>query len=224
MNINNRIAYGLASMSFGGKDLRAIPDHHLSAADFPLTGEEEFDSFAGMADLKLEKRPRGPTTLNGWFRNALREAWSASCVYGTEHYASLEAAALHLLRLGEEHSYAWPAQAILAVWEELWARHGEEMRELDRQLRQEMREEAPPFDRIRFFATAPSAGGEPWLRLPRTFFLEDPAEYFQVDVLPRHQRLLSRACWQTALKKSPLGLKAGGEEPRPWRKGRERDP
>ncbi|CAK9011227.1 Uncharacterized protein SCF082_LOCUS11010, partial [Durusdinium trenchii] len=219
VNINNRIAYGLSSMSIGGKDLRALPEHSISAADFPLTSQEEFDAFAGTPDFKLEKRVKGAATLNHWYRNALRQAWAISCVYGTEHYSTFEAAACYLLKLGEEHSYAWPAHVILGVWEELWARLGEEIRDLDRNLRRAMLEESPTFERTRFFATAPGTDGEPWLRLPRTFFLEDQAEYFQTDVLPRHDGLLSRACWQVALKKAPTlnlqGGKAGGTEEPP---------
>ncbi|CAK9023326.1 unnamed protein product [Durusdinium trenchii] len=206
VNINNRIAYGLASLNIRGKDAKAVPEYCLSAADFPLTSEEEFDGWIGCSDLKLEKRPKPPMTLNAWYRNALREAWAIACVYGTEHYASLEQAATFLLKLGEEHAYMWPAHAIFSVWEELWSRYVEELKDLDRELRRAMKEESPTFERIRFFVTAPGEDGEPWLRLPRTFFLEDPLEYFQTDVLPRHNRLLSRACWQVALKKTPGGI------------------
>lgn len=71
VNISNRIAYGLAAMRFGGKDIKSLPEYCISAADFPLTGEEEFDNWAGCADLKLEKRPKVPVTLNAWYRNAL---------------------------------------------------------------------------------------------------------------------------------------------------------
>ena len=98
VNINNRIAYGLSSMSIGGKDLRALPEHSISAADFPLTSQEEFDAFAGTPDFKLEKRVKGAATLNHWYRNALRQAWAISCVYGTEHYSTFEAAACYLLK------------------------------------------------------------------------------------------------------------------------------
>lgn len=211
VNISNRIAYGLAAMSIGGKDVKSLPEYCISAADFPLTGEEEFDIWTGSSDLKLEKRPKPPVTLNGWYRNALRQAWAIACVYGTEHYSSFEQAATFLLKLGEEHSYMWPAHAIFSVWEELWSRYTEEMRELDRNLRRAMKEEAPSFERMRFFATAPGEDGEPWLRLPRTFYLEDSGEYFQTDVLPRHNRLLSRACWQVALKKAPNSTLHGGK-------------
>eukprot|EP00435_Cladocopium_sp_Y103_P035201 s1779_g9.t1 len=211
VNINNRIAYGLASMSLGGKDTKTVPDFCLSAADFPLTSEEEFDSWSGCADLKLEKRPKPPMTLNAWYRNALREAWAIACVYGSEHYSSFEQAATYLLRLGEEHAYMWPAHAIISVWEELWSRYVEELKDLDRELRRAMKEEPPTFERIRFFVTAPGPDGEPWLRLPRTFFLEDTLEYFQTDIIPRHNRLLSRAYWQVALKRAPGGNLHGGK-------------
>ena len=74
-----------------------------------------------------------------------------------------------------------------------------------------MKEESPTFERIRFFATAPGDDGEPCLKLPRTFFLEDSKEYFQTDILPRRNRMLSRACWQVALKKQPTGNLEGGK-------------
>ena len=211
VNIGNRVAFGLASMSIGGRDLKSIPDYCLAASDFPLTTEEDFDSYGGTTDAKMEKRAKAPSTLSHWYRNALRQSWAIACVYGAEHYACWEEAAGFLLRLGEDHGYAWPPHAIFGVWEELWARFTEEMSELDRTLRREMREEAPTFDRIRFFATSPDFNGDPWLSLPRTFFLEDEGEYFQTDVVPRHNRLLSRACWQTALRKSPLNTLTGGK-------------
>eukprot|EP00438_Fugacium_kawagutii_P005702 Skav227832 [mRNA] locus=scaffold948:391182:404479:+ [translate_table: standard] len=211
VNINNRVAYGLASMSIGGKDTKSVPEFCLSVADFPLTSEEEFDGWVGCTDMKLEKRPKPPMTLNAWYRNALRESWAVACVYGSEHYSSFEQAASFLLKLGEDHAYMWPAHAIFSVWEELWSRYVEELKDLDRELRRAMKEEAPTFERIRFFVTAPGDDGEPWLRLPRTFFLEDGNEYFQTDVIPRHNRMLSRACWQVALKKGPSGGLYGGK-------------
>ena len=98
-----------------------------------------------------------------------------------------------------------------ATWEELWARWVEELKDLERKARREMGEEAPSFERLRFFCTAPGTTGEPWLRLPQTFSLDDPLECFQTDILPKQRRVLDRACWGLALKKSPLGL--GTDEP-----------
>ena len=82
VNINNRLAYGLSAMCIGGRDMKALPDFCLSAADFPLTSEEEFDTWGECADMKLEKRPKMPMILNSWYRNALRMAWAISCVMG----------------------------------------------------------------------------------------------------------------------------------------------
>ncbi|CAE7403461.1 unnamed protein product [Symbiodinium sp. CCMP2592] len=166
VNLTNRLCYALASASFGAKDVKSLPLHCGSAADFPQTEEAEFDAYSSPPDLKLEPRPRGPTTVSTWLRNALRQAWGLACVYGQQHYAVWEAAALHLTKLGEEHSYAWPAHVIFDVWEELWARFFEELREVDRDLRRLMREESPTFDRMKFVAT-------------------DPREYFTTDVLDR---------------------------------------
>ena len=201
--LSNRHCYGIAALQIGGKDLKQVPDYALSAADFPLVTEEEFDAFASPPDHKLEKRPRAPVTLSAWFRCALREAWALACAYGEEHYPEWEEAASYLLRLGEEQSFAWSAATVMGLWEELWARYAEELRELDRRLRREMREESPTFERIRFYATAPGPDGNPWLRLPGTFRLDDPNEFFQLEVIPRHNRLLSRACWSIALRRSP---------------------
>ena len=189
-----------------------MPDYCVSVADFPQTSEEDFDLYHPPGDNKLEKRGRSPTTLSGWYRSALREAWAIACVLGAEYYGSWEKAAAQLLRFGEEHAHAWPLHAIMSTWEELWGRFTEELRALDRKIRREMQEESPSFDRLRFFATSPGADGEPWLRLPQTFDLEAAGEYFQTDVVPRQQRLLDRACWSLALKKPALlGGRAGGD-------------
>ena len=214
-NIQNRHSYGFAALQLGGKTLATIPDYCLSAGDFPLTSEEDFDNFGGSPDLKLEKKGRYPNTLTSWFRAALREAWAFSCVFGEEYYAPLEKAASHLLRLGEQHGYAWTATAVYSAWEELWARFCEEARELDRRVRREMKDESPTFARLKFFALSPGPDGQPWLQLPGTFRLEDDTQYFCTDMLPRMQRQLSRACWSGAQKRgvtAPSGGRAAGSE------------
>ncbi|CAE7256170.1 RE2 [Symbiodinium natans] len=64
-----------------------------------------------------------------------------------------------LLKYGEEQSHMWPMHLVLSVWEELWGRFCEEIRDLERKARREM-----------------------------TFDLDDSLEYFQTDVLPRKGR------------------------------------
>ena len=46
-NILNRHSYGFAALQLGGKTLATLPDYCLSAGDFPLTSEEDFDNFGG---------------------------------------------------------------------------------------------------------------------------------------------------------------------------------
>ncbi|CAE7297447.1 TRPT1, partial [Symbiodinium sp. CCMP2592] len=210
-NIQNRHSYGFAALQLGGKTLNTLPEYCLSAGDFPLTSEEDFDNYGGSPDLKLERKGRYPNTLTSWFRAALRQSWAFSCLFGEEYYPVLEKAASHLLRLGEQHGYAWPASAVYGAWEELWARFCEEARELDRRIRRAMQDETPTFARLKFFALSPGPDGQPWLQLPGTFRLDDDTQYFCTDMLPRMQRQLSRACWAGAQKKGNTGGRAAGE-------------
>ena len=55
-------------------------------------------------------------------------------MFGVEYYTPLEKAATHLLRLGEQHGYAWTPTAVYSAWEELWSRFCEEARERDRRV------------------------------------------------------------------------------------------
>jgi hypothetical protein len=201
------MAYGMASLSFGGQTVKSMPHWALSAGDFELTDEEGFDKFTPTADNKLEPRPRDLTL---WFRAAIRQCWAFACIFGEEHYPALEAAASQLLEMGEKHSYAWPAQRVYDTWEELWARFMEELRQLDRKLLREMNEPSPTFERIKFFCLAPDANGEPWLRLPGVWRLSCDDEYFQTDVIPRCNREMSRQCWK--LVNGPSGRKAGEDQ------------
>ncbi|CAE7766394.1 rnf213a [Symbiodinium sp. CCMP2592] len=210
-NIQNRHSYGFAALQLGGKTLNTLPEYCLSAGDFPLTSEEDFDNYGGSPDLKLERKGRYPNTLTSWFRAALRQSWAFACLFGEEYYPVLEKAASHLLRLGEQHGYAWSASAVYGAWEELWARFCEEARELDRRIRRAMQDETPTFARLKFFALSPGPDGQPWLQLPGTFRLDDDTQYFCTDMLPRMQRQLSRACWAGAQKKGNTGGRAAGE-------------
>ncbi|CAE7617473.1 kptA [Symbiodinium sp. CCMP2592] len=207
INITNRFAFGVSGLCVGGKG--NIPEYSLTTGDFPATSEAEFDSYSVPGDIKLEKKPRAPATLTLWYRNALRQCWALACIFGVQHYGGWERAASSLLRMAEETAHAWPLHLIISTWDELWSRFMEEVRDIERKVRREMGEEAPSFERLKFFCTAPGVDGNPWLRLPQTFELEDPLEYFQTDVLPRQRRILERTCWQLALKGPQAGL-AGG--------------
>ena len=167
VNLTNRIAYGMASLSIGGRCHQSAAEWSLGAGDFPQTSEEQFDAYRPSSGSALERKPRHATTLLAWHRDALRMSWALACFYGEEWYAQWEEAAHYLLKLGEQHEYAWPAESIFGVWAELWNRWCEELREIDRSVLRELREEAPSYDRIRFFLTTPGTDGTPWLRPSR---------------------------------------------------------
>jgi hypothetical protein len=213
VNLYNRVCFGLASLNVGAKTVAGLPDYCLGARDFPLTSEASFDSYVQTANLNLEKPIKGTMTLNNWFRCAIRQCWALSCVYGEQHLPQWEKAASKLLDLAETDQHQWPPVVIMDLWEELWARYIQELRDLDIRLVRDMNEVNPTFDRIAFFATTPGLDHQPWLRLPGTFDLEDPDEFFQTDVVPRRMRIRERLIWDLTNKDKPkraLGATVGG--------------
>ena len=83
--VSNRICYGVASLSWGGKDHRALPAWSLSAADFPFCKAEVFDAYTMPAESKLEARPRHPVVFSAWKRQAENSIRVFECTYGLEH-------------------------------------------------------------------------------------------------------------------------------------------
>ena len=213
-NVTNLLAYGIASLRWGGRDHVSAPDYCITAACFPATSEEQFDSYRQAKDHKVETRPRHPATLSEWYRQALRESWAWSCVYGEEHYAGQEAAAAQLLALSERSSHAWPPHIVFGVWCELRGRWCEELRIIRQKMLHVIGDESVTFEKIRFVCTAPGGDGRPWLTLPATFDLSDPEQYFMTDVKVRHDRMLDRAAWSAAFggprKAGPGGGGGGG--------------
>ena len=63
------------------------------------------------------------------------------------------------------------------MWAERWLRWTEERRELDRDLRRDMREASPMIEALRFLSLARNDNGEPRLRLP-TIDLDGAANDF----------------------------------------------
>ena len=52
--------------------------------------------------------------------------------------------------------------------------------------------EAIQLSRLKWFLQVPNEDGTPWLRVPQTFNLHDPNEYFHRKVLAREERNVSR--------------------------------
>ena len=78
-------------------------------------------------------------------------------------------------------------------------------------------DEPSSYDRLRFVYTSPTESGEPWLKLPNTYDLEDVSSYFTTDINVRHENLLTRSNWAMAFKSSQVnpGRRAGDDPSRP---------
>ncbi|CAE8721383.1 unnamed protein product [Polarella glacialis] len=196
VDINNRMAYGLASLSFGGRDHRSNPDHSSGARDFSSTSEEAFDAYIPPSDNELERPPRAPTALTTWFLHATRMSWAIACFVGEDWYPIWEGAACYLMQKSEKREHEYPLDVIMGIWGELCSRWCEELREALRDLIRAMQQESPSFNSLKFFCRTLDNGGLQKLQFPTVFNLKDPNAYFATDILARHHRMLTRTCWR----------------------------
>ena len=90
--ISNRVAYGCAAGTWGGRDADHVSPHSLTAADFPKCTEETFHNWLPPHDTKLEKRPGKPSTMADWHRYTTNEIMARGLVYGMEHRLERERA------------------------------------------------------------------------------------------------------------------------------------
>ena len=90
--ISNRIAYGFAAGTWGGRDPDHLPSHCLSAADFPKCTEETFDNWIPPTTTKLENRPQKPTTAASWHKHTTNQIVAWGLVMGREHQRERELA------------------------------------------------------------------------------------------------------------------------------------
>eukprot|EP00959_Pyramimonas_sp_CCMP1952_P135513 2835256-Pyramimonas_sp.AAC.1 len=68
--INYRIAFGIASGSWGGKSVETLAAHALSVADWVTCPEELFDDYVPTTEYKIEPRPKQPVNMLKWARQA----------------------------------------------------------------------------------------------------------------------------------------------------------
>jgi hypothetical protein len=197
------VCYACAGFAWGGRDHLSLPAHCVSVANFPEASEEQMDNYRRPADLKIEVRPRHPSTAAEWLQAAKRECHVFSAFYGEEHFKLQYQAAEELHGLHTSFRQAWPLFIVFGVWAELRARYCEEIRMIRRRAMHMAGEETLSFDRLRFILMTPGEDGLPWLKLPRTFDLYDPEQYFITDIKYRHDNLLTRTAWAAAFRAMP---------------------
>lgn len=193
--INVRIAYGLAAGCQGGRNSDHLAEWSLSPADFWNSTQEEFDDFVPRSDNNREKRPRSPATMAQWARRADNMIRAFSLVYGAEHAEERLAARKRLENMHEENHHEWPREEVWSVWDELTWRWWEEIKHSYRTFLREMGTETVTKADLRFYALAPNEHGVAKFRFPTTWDFDTPDGYFQLVVLPRRQRRLTRSMW-----------------------------
>ena len=85
--VQNRIAYGISSCSWGVRSWDRMPKWSLGASDFPRTDLEAFESHAPhWGATHMEKRPAPTTILAVWIDQVKRQIETFALVYGREHH------------------------------------------------------------------------------------------------------------------------------------------
>ena len=90
--MTNRLAYGLATFSWGGSDYNNLPQWSLAASDFVTCDARDFDKFVPPADTKLEARTRPPATSALWREQVINGISVFESIYGLEHGSETRAA------------------------------------------------------------------------------------------------------------------------------------
>ena len=205
------MAYGVAAFAWGGKNQKDLPSWSLSAADFPVTREEGFDSYVMPADLKLEGRPRAPHSVAVWKRQCENEIEVWCHTMGQEHREERLLALQTLEKAHEEDDNVFPSHYIMDLWEELWSVWCEEVREGRRALQRLLDTDHPRKEDIKFVALTPGADGLPSWKFPTTFDLQAPDSYYQRVCMPRQERALKRILFAQLYRGPPKTPTKAGE-------------
>ena len=133
--ITNGIAYGLASMSHGGRDHTTLPNWTLSVAQAVTATPKDFDHYEMPKDDKVEAKPRTSHPLRNMAQASAerdQDAWGA--LLGLEHRPGRLKALEQIEQAHEADPEAWPEAYCYSLWEELKAAWVEELREGRRRL------------------------------------------------------------------------------------------
>jgi len=216
--MRNRLALGIAGGDWGGRSLAGADKHSLTAGDFPHHTAQELDDYVVATDDTPEPRPRLPATWGDWLRRTKREANIFALVYGEEWRTPLGECLRILEGMNDDSPDVFPREVVKDIWEELMWRFWEELKEVLRQLKQQMGRENVRTRDLALFALTPDGRGRAWFQAPRTFDLHFEAGWFRSSILPRIERRHERAMWDLSWKGvKPAGTQLGsgraGEEP-----------
>lgn len=119
--ITNRLAYGIAALSWGGRDHRELPPCAVSMADFTQARAEDFHEYVAPMGHKLEGRAKHPLAFATWRKQAENGIAVFSFVYGKEHAPECREALRFVLEAHEQDEHAYPGEYVYGLWEEICA-------------------------------------------------------------------------------------------------------
>ena len=159
--INYRMAYGLATGSWGGKTVEAMHPHSLGVADWVTCAEELFDDYVPSAEYEIEPRPKQPLDMLRWAKQARNGIRVVCLMYGAEHKEERSEALDYLIRLHEDRPRKYTAKYVQDAWEELNARWWEELRWKVKEVQRFCNKELVRKEDFIFAALTPTPGGTP---------------------------------------------------------------
>ncbi|CAE8594060.1 unnamed protein product, partial [Polarella glacialis] len=185
-SMKNRIAFALASFSWGGASHKDAPLRSATASDFVTAKAQHFDCYVAPSDHKLEAKGRYTMTFQTWRRQVENQIRVLGAVYGLEHMPERVAALKKL----------------------------EELRESRRQLCHTLGTDSPRKEDLRFVALSPNQDSQPNFAFPTTWDMENPHGYYQLAVVPRQDRAMARLLYSQLHKTTPKApAKAGENKP-----------
>ena len=188
-----------------------VPAYALSVSDFPTVRAEGFEDHVVPTDTKLETRARQPVGHLVWSRQAQNMGRAFALAYGLEHEGPIERFRTYLVGLYEQDDHQFPFTWIADVWEEMFWRQCDEMRQNVANLVKTLGKETVRKEEFIAAALVPNAEGRASLRIPNVWDFEDPEGYFRGTILPRLELKAQRAIWDSA-HKAGLKNKKQGEE------------
>ena len=79
-----------------------------------------------------------------------------------------------------ENPHPWTDKYVRDLWDELWWAWTEAIKEIEREVVREFQgADHIPIGKFKWFLSVQDADGVPWLRVPQTFDLDNPDEYYQ---------------------------------------------
>ena len=214
--VTQRLAISLAGPYWGTHE-----KYSLSAADFLAYTDAELDAY--VMEMRshrsaAEQRPTQPNKFEEWEARVRRQTDVWCLVYGDKWRAVKTHALETLAAWHQAEPHKWPLNIVAEVWEELHWRFCEELKEILRRLKKEAGRETMSLPDIKFHALLPDSDGQAWLRLPSTFDILNPDEWFCAEVRPRIERRQERMLWKLTWDgnrrvERPPGAHAGAEDP-----------